>query len=55
MAVKMINALMGNVMYVPEERVQEYLAAGHKLAADSSEDKEKAKKPVKKSVRKREA
>lgn len=31
--VKMINGLFGNEMWVAEERVEEYLAAGHKLAA----------------------
>ena len=50
--VHMINALMGNDMYVPEERVAEYLAAGHKLAAVPAEKKEE-KTPVKKSSRKR--
>ena len=50
--VRMINALMGNDMYVPDDRVEEYLAAGHKLAADSAEEKEE-KNPVKKNSRKR--
>lgn len=30
--VKMINALFGNEMYVSEDRVEEYVSAGHKLA-----------------------
>ena len=40
--VKMINALFGNEMYVSEDRVQEYLSAGHKLA---DEPKPKTEKP----------
>lgn len=31
--VKMINSLLGTEMWVAEERVEEYKAAGHKLAA----------------------
>ena len=42
MMVKFINKLTGSVMWVHESRVDEYKAAGHKLAADSNE------KPVKK-------
>ncbi len=30
--VKLINWLTGNEMYVAEERVEEYLSAGHRLA-----------------------
>ena len=29
--VKLINAQTGTVMYVPESRLEEYLAKGHKL------------------------
>ena len=50
--VHMINALMGNDMYVPEERVAEYLAAGHKLAAVPVEEKEE-QKPVRKNNRRK--
>lgn len=32
--VKMINRITGTVMLVPVERVDEFLAAGHKKAAD---------------------
>lgn len=32
--VKMINKLTGTQMWVAEERVKEYEAAGHKLAAE---------------------
>ena len=30
--VKMINALTGTEMFVPEERLEEYLSAGHRPA-----------------------
>ena len=50
--VKMINGLYGNEMWVAEDRVKEYLAAGNKLAADSplsektvAEVKDDKKKP----------
>lgn len=46
--VKMINKLFGTEMYVHEDRVDEYLAAGHKLAAKpSSEPAEKPKRAKK--------
>jgi len=40
-----INKIMGNLMYVDDSRKDEYLAAGHKLAAPSAE-KTAAKKPT---------
>ena len=51
-AVKFINKVTGGVMYVAEERADEYKAAGHKLVASASkrtapkeaEKKGKAKK-----------
>lgn len=51
--VKFINKLTGGSMWVAEDRVEEYKAAGHKLAAkslktDSTEEPKKAKKTVKK-------
>lgn len=51
--VKMINAQFGNEMWIAEDRVEEYKAAGHKLAAkslktDSTEEPKKAKKSAKK-------
>ena len=49
--VKMVNALFGNEMYVSEERVEEYLAAGHKLAAEAPVVKEK--KAPKKTTKKK--
>lgn len=43
MSVRMVNALTGTPMMVPDARVEEYLAAGHKLAAapDPKEDPER--------------
>lgn len=49
--VKMVNALFGNEMYVSDERAQEYLAAGHKLAAEAPAVKEK--KAPKKTTKKK--
>ena len=34
MMIKLINATFGTDMYVAEDRLEEYLAAGHKLAAE---------------------
>ena len=50
--VKMINALFGNEMYVSEDRVEEYVSAGHKLAdttpkTTTEKPKSKAKKKTK--------
>ena len=45
--VKMINVLFDNEMWVSEDRVDEYLAAGHKLAV-----REPVVKPKKKSSKK---
>lgn len=47
--VKMINGLLGTEMWVAEERVAEYKAAGHKLAASDTKPAEKPKKAEKKS------
>lgn len=43
--VKLINRLTGTEMWVAEARLDEYLAAGHKLAARPSE--KPAEEPVK--------
>lgn len=46
--VKFINKLTGGEMWVAEDRVEEYKAAGHKPAADSLPEKPAkpaAKKP----------
>jgi hypothetical protein len=41
-------------MWVADDRKDEYLAAGHKLAADTAEAEEKpAKKPARKGARKK--
>jgi hypothetical protein len=41
----MIDRVTGISMYVADNRVEEYLAAGHKLAADKPEaDEEKPKR-----------
>lgn len=34
--IKFINKLTGTLMWVTDERKEEYIAAGHKLAADPS-------------------
>ena len=49
--VKMINRVTGTEMWIAEERKEEYLAAGHKLAAEpapTEEPKKRTKKEVKK-------
>ena len=33
---KMINAIFGTEMWVADDRVEEYKAAGHKLAVEAS-------------------
>ena len=48
MMVKFINAYTGTTMWVAEERVEEYKAAGHKPAAEPS----KARKPAPKKPKK---
>lgn len=50
--VEFINAITGTQMWVADERVEEYKAAGHVLAAASSKATEPAKEPVKKTVKK---
>ena len=41
--VEMINKTFGNTMFVSDDRVDEYLAAGHKLAAKPVQEKPKQK------------
>lgn len=41
----MINGAYGNDMWVAEDRVEEYKAAGHKLAALPSDDETTKTKP----------
>ena len=43
--VKLINWLTGGEMYVAEERVDEYLAAGHKMPCKHDEPVKVAEKP----------
>lgn len=45
--VKFINKLTGSEMWVAEDRVEEYKAAGHKLAADPVPTKEEPKEEAK--------
>lgn len=45
----MINAAFGNEMWVAEDRVEEYKAAGHKLAASDTKPAQKQKTATKKS------
>lgn len=47
--VKMVHAQLGIEMWVAEDRVEEYKAAGHKLAASDTEPADKPKKTEKKS------
>ena len=56
--IKFINSLTGTDMLVADDRKEEYLAAGHRLAVNDSDKTEKAetviekpkKAPVKKST-----
>lgn len=45
--VKMINRVTGSIMWVTEERKDEYLAAGHKLAAEPAPTKEPKERKTK--------
>ena len=60
--IRFINLSTGTEMLVADDRMEEYLAAGHRLAADNSADAEKAetvstetvkKAPAKKSATKK--
>lgn len=48
--IKMIHALTGTVMFVPEERLPEYLSAGHK-AAERPEPEAKAPAPKRRAAK----
>ena len=51
--VRMINSRFGNEMWVAEDRVEEYIAAGHSLAAEAEKPAEpKPKKPARKKTTK---
>lgn len=43
--VRLINALTGTEMYVPEARLDEYLKAGHKLANPAPKPEPEAEPP----------
>lgn len=45
--VKLINALTGTVMWVHEDRLEEYLAQGHKLPEPPPPPPRPARKPRK--------
>lgn len=49
--VKFINAYTGTEMLVTDDRVDEYLAVGHKLIANESSEEVKAVEPVKKATK----
>lgn len=49
--VKFINWLTGNEMWVSDERVNEYLAAGHKIAENKEVKKAEPKKTRKKAAK----
>ena len=51
--IKMINAQFGNEMWVAEDRVEEYKAAGHKLAASDVVKPTEAEPVKKKATRKK--
>lgn len=53
--VKLINWLTGNEMYVAEERVEEYLKAGHKRPISKVEPSEKPTTEAKPKSRKKTA
>jgi hypothetical protein len=48
--VKMINTYTGSVMYVAEDRVQEYIGAGHREVVNFVPAKRPEKKPEKKAT-----
>lgn len=48
--VRMINCFTGTEFWVADDRVDEYKAAGHKLAADLEEPKSEAKQAEKPEV-----
>ena len=50
--IRLINKVTGTEMFVAEERVDKYLAAGHKLAAEPVTEP-KAETPKKKTTKKK--
>lgn len=51
--VRFINKLSGQEMWVAEERVEEYKAAGHKLAVIAYDPMVPASRPKKKSTKRK--
>lgn len=51
--VKFINAYTGSEMWVADDRVEEYKAAGHVLAADPPKEKPAEEAPVVRRTRKK--
>lgn len=49
----MINRLLGSVMWVADERVEEYLSAGHKLADPAPKATKQKAKSTKKATAKK--
>ena len=50
--IELINKTTGTTMWVADSRLEEYLAAGHKLAAEKSVPTEKEEKPKRRTARK---
>lgn len=44
--VELVNKVTGTPMWVAEDRVQNYLAAGHKLAAEPAPEKKPTEKKL---------
>lgn len=51
--VKMVNKTTGSFMYVSEDRLEEYKAAGHKLAANTSKPAKQSEPKAKKTTKKK--
>lgn len=49
--IKIIHKLTGSPMWVTDERKEEYIAAGHKLAAVSSESDKPKEEPKKRTAK----
>ena len=51
--IRMINAITGSTMWVHESRLDEYTAAGHKLAASDAKPAEEKPKSKTKTAKKK--
>lgn len=49
--IQLINNLTGGIMWVDDDRKDEYLAAGHRLAAGSGTEKTAEEKPKRRTSR----